>query len=136
MILEILLCLQLNAYLEARGEPFRGQIAVNQTALRRAALQPEKVCQEIFRPDQFSWTAKHPPRKPKRVDERAWHRAELAAQAALLWAQHGLGQDYSRGATHYHATSVRPYWTRCARLVAQIKRHKFYTDVKPCRRGS
>jgi len=129
----ILLCLTLNAYHEARGEPFHGQIAVNQVALRRAALQPENVCREIYRPDQFSWTAKQAPRKPKQVDGKAWHRAELAARAALVWVQHGIGDDYSRGATHYHATYVRPSWTRCARLVNWINGHKFYDNVQPCR---
>ena len=137
MILEAtLLCMQLTAYHEARGEPFHGQIAVNQVALRRAALRPENVCGEIYRPAQFTWTAHHPKHKPKRVDERAWQRAESAARAALIWAQHGIGQDYSRGATHYHATHVRPSWTRCARLVAQIKHHKFYDRVNPCKGGA
>ena len=134
MLLEAAFCLQLNAYHEARGEPFHGQIAVNQVALRRAALDPAEVCRHIYLRDQFTWTATHAPRKPKRVDEAAWRRAELAARAALVWAQHGIGQDYSKGADHYHATYVRPSWTRCAKITVQIARHIFYNDVKPCRR--
>jgi len=134
MLLEtILLCLTLNAYHEARGEPFHGQVAVNQVVLRRAALQPEDVCQEIYRPSQFSWTKNKPPHKPAHVNERTWHRAELAARASLIWAVHGIGQDYSKGATHYHAITVRPYWTRCARLTTQVGGHLFYGRVNPCK---
>ena len=125
------LCLAHNAYYEARGEPFTGQIAVNQVALRRAALDPAQVCAEIYRPDQFTWTSDKTRPKPHGP---AWVRAQQAARAALVWAEHGVGQDYSRGATHYHATYVRPGWTRCAKLTVQIARHKFYNDVKPCRR--
>ena len=134
MILEAVLCMQLTAYHEARGEPFPGQIAVNQVALRRASLDPDLVCAEIYKPGQFTWTQQQPSRKPKRVDEAAWGRAEQAARAALVWAQHGVGQDYSKGATHYHATHVRPSWTRCAKLTVQIARHRFFTDVQPCGR--
>ena len=137
MILEVaLLCMSLTAYHEARGEPFHGQIAVNQVALRRAALRSEDVCHEIYRPGQFDGPRAHPRRKPKHAKPNEWARAEQAARAALIWAQHGIGQDYSRGATHYHATHVRPSWTRCARLVAQIKHHRFYDRVKPCKGGA
>ena len=134
MIAEGILCMSLAAYFEARGEPFHGQIAVNQVALRRAALDPNRVCEEIYRTAQFEGPAAHPRRKPKRVDERAWRRAEQAAHAALVWAEHGIGQDYSKGATHFHATYVRPSWTRCAKLTVQIARHRFYNNVNPCRR--
>ena len=132
MILEALFCLQVNAYLEARGEPFTGQIAVNQVALRRAGLDQTKVCAEVYRPHQFTGPWRNRRAKPKGAKAEEWKRAEQAARAALVWAEHGIGQDYSKGATHYHATSVRPYWTKCAKTTTRIARHVFYNDVKPC----
>ena len=134
MMLEALFCLTMNGFLEARGEPFTGQIAVNQVALRRADLDRTKGCGEVYRPDQFTGPWKAPRAKPKWAKPAEWARAERAAQAALLWAEHGVGQDYSRGADHYHATYVRPSWTRCAKVTVQIAQHRFYADVKPCRR--
>ena len=53
-------CLALNAYHEARGEGWAGQVAVGQVALRRAGLDFNHVCKEIYRPGQFSWTAERP----------------------------------------------------------------------------
>ena len=131
-ILAASVCMADNAYYEARGEPFIGQIAVNQVALRRANLDPEHVCAEIYRSGQFTWTSDKTRRKPHGPE---WVRARQAARAARLWAEHGVGQDYTKGATHYHATHVRPSWTRCATLTVQIARHKYYKDVKPCGKG-
>jgi spore germination cell wall hydrolase CwlJ-like protein len=134
MMLEALFCLTLNAYLESRGEPYTGQIAVSQVVLRRAGLDRTKVCEEVYRADQFTGPWNSPRHKPKNAKPAEWARAERAARAALVWAEHGIGQDYSRGATHYHNLTVRPYWTRCAKQTVQIARHKFYNAVQPCRR--
>ena len=134
-MIEAVFCLTINGFLEARGEPFPGQIAVNQVALRRAGLDRTKVCAEVYRPDQFTGPWRAPRSKPKWAKPAEWARAERAARAALLWAEHGIGHDYSRGATHYHNWTVRPSWTRCAKLTVQLAQHSFYTDVKPCRRA-
>lgn len=138
MILETaLLCLTLNAYHEARGELFEGQVAVNQVAMRRAGYDQRKVCRVIYAPGQFSWTAIYPRGKgvPK-VKGPEWRRAELAARLSIAWAFGDLKiPDYSKDADHYHSVRVRPSWTRCARLTTQIDRHRFYTDVRPCLRS-
>lgn len=118
-------CLGLNAYYEARGESYEGQIAVGQVALRRAGLDFHRVCAEIYRPGQFSWTASRPRGSKLPVGE-AWQRALEAADAALAWAAFGIGPDYSRGATYYHAEGVRPYWTTGLEKVAVVDNHVFY----------
>lgn len=122
-----LMCLALNAYHEARGEPFDGQVAVGQVALRRARMVPGRVCAEIYRPGQFSWTDTRPRGSalPHRSDP-AWLRAQQAARVALLWSMGAPQPDYSGGATHYHAAHVRPYWTRDAVLVAEAGAHRFW----------
>lgn len=116
-----LLCLALNVYHEARGEPFAGQVAVAQVVMRRARYDRARACAVVAAPRQFSWT-----RTPSRVrDKAAWGRAVLAAQKALLWAK-GAGVDESRGADHYHASHVRPRWARGMWPVRQIGGHLFY----------
>jgi len=118
-------CLALNAYHEARGEAFSGQVAVGQVALRRAGLDAHRVCAEIYRPGQFSWTADRP-RGAKLPSGDAWQWALAAAEASLAWADRGVGPDHSNGATFYHAAHVTPYWTRGLELVAVLDKHRFY----------
>ena len=119
-------CLALNAYHEARGEGWAGQVAVGQVALRRAGLDFNHVCKEIFRPGQFSWTVERP-RHGALPAGVAWQWALAAAEEALQWAAHPEARtDYSNRATYFHATSVRPYWTRGLELVAMIGEHRFY----------
>lgn len=120
-----LLCLALNIYHEARGEPFAGQVAVAQVAMRRAGYKAERVCEVVVAPKQFSWTGS-PKKKP--ADRAAWGRAVLAAKKALLWAK-GAGEDRSKGATHYHASHVKPLWSRGMTPVAVIGGHYFYRGV-------
>lgn len=126
MIAPALLCLALNAYHEARSEPFIGQVAVGQVALRRAKHRPERVCAEIYKPHQFSWTATRPRGSslPHRHDP-AWQTAIRAARVALLWSMGAPLPDYSAGATHYHAVYVSPSWARRKQLAAEIGQHRF-----------
>lgn len=113
-----LLCLALNAYHEARGEPFHGQVAVSQVVMRRAEYDPTKVCKVVRAPRQFSWT-RHSPRVR---DKAAWGRAVQAAKMAMLAST----VDHSRGADHYHAVRVSPSWARSMWPVVQIGEHIFY----------
>jgi spore germination cell wall hydrolase CwlJ-like protein len=122
---EAKVCLALNAYYEARGESYEGQVAVGQVALRRAGLDYRRVCAEIYKPGQFSWTA-HRARASALPSGEAWQWALAAGTAALVWAARGEGEDHSRGATYYHAAHVTPYWTRGLELVAVIDQHLFY----------
>jgi N-acetylmuramoyl-L-alanine amidase len=57
-----LTCLAQTMFMEARGEPQAGQIAVGMVLYRRANFEPKKVCAEMSRPYQFSWYGKinHP----------------------------------------------------------------------------
>lgn len=121
-------CLALNIYHEARGEPYEGQVAVAQVTLRRAGKDFGRVCGEVYKPNQFSWTAERE-LHGKLPTGAAWQWARAAAEEALEWARTGEGHDFSRGATHYHATSVRPYWSRVFVQVAQVGGHVFYRSV-------
>lgn len=123
---EARICVALNAFYEARGETFDGQVAVGQVALRRAGLDHRRVCAEIYRPGQFSWTASRP-RGSALPTGDAWQWALAAADEALAWAARPEAYtDYSRGATFYAHSSLTPYWSRGLELVAEVGLHKFY----------
>lgn len=125
---EALLCLALNIYHEARGEPVQGQAAVAQVTLKRAEQSDKSVCKVVFEPYQFSWTAnaKHKGRvKPEYIPEKtdqSWQQAKAIAKLASI----KFFPDYTRGADHYHATHVRPIWAQSMTRVARIGQHIFY----------
>ena len=121
MICHALLVLALNAYHEARGEPFHGQVAVSQVVLRRAGFDQRRVCKVVYAYRQFSWTSA----RPAVQDHAAWAEAVRAAKIALLWA-HGAGRDYSVGATNYHTVRVCPRWSAGMTRVTVIGDHEFY----------
>lgn len=126
-----LLCLSLNIYHESRGEPDLGQIAVAQVTLNRASDNPKEICQAVFQPGQFSWTAGAKNKNgaiksrviPKQGDE-SWEKAKRIAQDVLA-KKH---RDITKGASHYHEHHVRPKWTKKMIVVARIGNHIFYRD--------
>jgi len=126
MILEAaLLCLSLNIFHEARGEPVPGQYAVAQVTMNRAGGDQARVCKEVYKPKQFSWThqkVRH--KKPAKVDPDSWARAKAIARVVLA---KGMAMDLSGGANHYHATYVAPRWATQMQRTRVIGRHIFYT---------
>lgn len=135
LIPSALMCLALNVYHEARGEPEIGQAAVAMVTLNRAQSQA-KVCDTVAEKNQFSWTAKFvqgrdkkgffvltPAGQPK--DEEAWYRAKVVAINALRTFKYKSG-DVTQGATMFHAKNVQPYWTKFSEKTATIGSHVFY----------
>lgn len=118
MILEAaVLCLALTLYHEgAKDEPLDGLFAIAQTVLNRAGRQPERVCAEVQKYKQFSWTLQPPPV----VDGQPWRTAQQVAHLAFHM------QDYTGGATHYHALYVKPYWRSDMEPLGQWGSHIFY----------
>jgi spore germination cell wall hydrolase CwlJ-like protein len=124
-------CLAENIYHEARGEPFKGQIAVAEVTLNRVASPnfPKTIC-EVVREARwdpirrrmvgaFSWTEIENQRTPRGA---AWREAKAAAEAVY-------DRDHSLvvpGALYYHATYIRPKWARQKKTVATIGNHVFY----------
>lgn len=118
MITAAVMCLALNIYHEARGEPIAGQRAVAHVTLNRARERRMSVCDVVFEPAQFSWTIKD----PKVTNEAAWAKALAVAKRASARAGRGVQ------ANHYHARSVQPRWAGSMKVVAIIGQHVFYTD--------
>jgi spore germination cell wall hydrolase CwlJ-like protein len=124
-------CLTTAIYFEARGESVKGQRAVGEVILARTRQpgRPKSVCGVVYEGShrstgcQFSFTCDGIADVVR--NSAAWARAKRVA--ALVLSSSGR-KKVSRGATHYHATSVRPYWASSMVKVARIGSHIFYRD--------
>lgn len=122
-------CLAEAIYFEARSEPEEGQAAVAQVVLNRvkSGLYPSSVCGVVYQNRhrynacQFSFACEG---KSLRITEpEPWQRAVRIAKAVVD------GTTYLSevgGATHYHASYVRPRWAGKLRKMDVIGRHIFY----------
>lgn len=127
-------CLALNVYHEARNEDYKAQIAVALVTLNRAQYRKDRICREVFRYKQFSWTLKDD-WAPQNA--RVWKRSIRIAHLAFKI------EDFTRGATHFHTLKVRPYWARSAwgcdkawtgkpkmELIGKWGNHIFYQEIR------
>lgn len=117
-----ILCLALNIYYEARGEPIDGQYAVAHVTLNRVhdPAYPNEVCQVVYQKSQFSWTLE----APKPPTGKSW---ELSVSIASdVVKKRAKRKDNTFGATHYHADYVSPKWSYRLAKVRKIGRHIFY----------
>lgn len=110
-----------NIYYEARGEPAIGQLLVAQVTINRAKQEgwPPTIEGVVKQRKQFSWFDNLKRYSPK--DKEAWDRAEMIARLAL---ENDI--DFSDGAVYYHATYVKPKWTKKLTHIMTVGNHKFY----------
>jgi hypothetical protein len=122
-------CLAQAIYFEARGESYRGQVAVGQVVMNRLAhpLYPKTICAVVFQDAghrdacQFSFACDG---IPEVVNEpSAWKRAQDIAGKV---ASGELYLPEVGNATHYHATYVYPDWAPRLKRVTKIGMHIFY----------
>lgn len=122
-------CLATAIYHESRLEPVRGQRAVAEVILARTRVpgRPRSICGVVYEGAwratgcQFSFTCDGLTDRPKYPGD--WEEANRVAADAL--AARG-GKRYARGATFYHASYVRPRWSKRMVRVARIGAHIFY----------
>jgi len=116
-------CLAQAVYFESRGEALTGQLAVARVVINRAAsgLYPRDYCSVVTQRSQFSFVRNG--RIPQ-ADETtsAWHRARAIAQIA----HQDLWDSEAGDALYFHASYVRPGWSRRKIQVARIDTHVFY----------
>lgn len=128
-----LVCLALNVYHEARGEPTAGQYAVAEVTMNRVASSryPNTVCKVVYEKNwdyirhryvaAFSWTEFDSVPKPeKRMWQQAWDVANV-----VYFNRHA---SKLQGVLLYHARHIRPSWARGRKPVARIGRHVFYKE--------
>jgi len=129
MISAALMCMALNIYHESRSEEMRGQVAVANVTLNRVASNkwPNDVCSVVKQGYvkgksncQFSWFCDGKPDTP--TDTVAWARSVLVANDVMM----GYIPDITKGATHYHAKYVKPYWAKSLSPTVSLGSHIFY----------
>jgi spore germination cell wall hydrolase CwlJ-like protein len=127
-------CLAEALYFEARNQGWRGQLAVGVIILNRVdhPKYPNTVC-EVIRQGrywqgnpvkdacQFSFWCDQKHERPQ--EQAAWDTAKEIAQLLLMRNIEIAGLE---GATHYHATSVTPGWSKVLERRQKIGDHVFY----------
>lgn len=121
-------CLAEAIYYEARGESYRGQMAVAEVVVNRvrSSVYPDDFCRVVYQGShlstgcQFTFTCDgslaRGPRGP------AWERSKLLAAQVLM----GFARPMTQRATHYHTTEITPYWSASLVETARIGSHVFY----------
>ena len=138
MILETaLMCMAFNIYHEANNQSMLGQIAVGQVVMNRVedSRFPDTVCEvvkqavtykgtdkPVLHKCQFSWYCDGKKDEPK-YDSKAWSKA---LKYAVVVLGGNITLDFTEGATHYHATYVRPAWAKTKTRTTRIDKHIFY----------
>ena len=131
------MCMALNIYHEAKNQSMLGQIAVGQVVMNRVedTRFPDNVCdvvtqavtykgtdKPVLHKCQFSWYCDGQKDEPKYHSEEWWNAQEYAS----IVLSGTVVLDVTEGATHYHATYVRPAWAKTKTRTTRIDRHIFY----------
>ena len=131
------MCLALNTYHEAKNQSMIGQVATAQVVMNRVAdsRYPNTVCEVVKQGPkykgsdvpvrhkcQFSWFCDGKSDEPKK-DSKEWRMAQEYARIVLSGR---IVLDVTEGATHYHATYVKPSWAKTKTRTTRIESHIFY----------
>lgn len=129
MLETILMCLAVNVYFEARSDSMEGQYAVAHVVMNRVQSNrfPNDVCSVVTqqrkgRTCQFSWYCDGKSDQPN-MKSKQWGNAIRYASIVM---SETINIDVTDGATHYHATYVRPAWRKTKTRTTRIDRHIFY----------
>ena len=127
----------LNMYHEAKNQSMLGQLAVGQVVMNRVEDKrfPDNVCdvvteavtykgtdKPVLHKCQFSWYCDGQKDEPD-FDSKEWWDAKEYASIVLSGT---IMLDVTEGATHYHATYVRPAWAKTKTKTTRIDRYIFY----------
>ena len=126
-----------NIYHESKFQSMLGQLAVGQVVMNRVedSRFPNTVCEvvkqavthkgtdkPILHKCQFSWYCNGLDDTPD-LESDEWYNAKRYARMGLYGT---ITLDFTEGATHYHATYVRPSWAKTKTKTTRIDRHIFY----------
>ena len=118
------ICLAKNIWFESRGEPSVGQLAVAMVTLNRVegGFWPKTVCEVVYEQGQFSWTMQPGLRNKKPAGEQ-WE--QILQLSATIMHRKDLFDDITHGATYFHATYVKPGWSKLQHTT-KLGQHVFY----------
>ena len=131
LIGEELDCLAKNIYFEAATEPDSGKLGVAYVTINRVKSKkyPDTICKVVYqgpkgnghwRLCQFSWYCDG--RSDKIRSKKLFQKCKNIAILALYHQE----EDITGGATHYHATYVKPWWAKKLEKTTQLGDHIFY----------
>lgn len=124
------ICLAMNIYHEARGEPLQGQYAVAHVTINRVKSDefPNDVCGVVVQKRAFAWMSDKrvfrkliDTRGAKLEDQKSWSRAKSIAQIVIR----GRSLDLTNGAVFFNAKSMGRRFKTESQAVA-IGAHIFY----------
>lgn len=118
-------CLAMNIYYESRGERFLGQLAVANVTMNRSTQTNKTICQVVYSPGQFSWTANRN-RNPSGTE---WQKA--LALAWLVINQRNIIVDVTNGSQYFHSGRRTPPEFRSFNRTVIIGNHRFYRQNVP-----
>ena len=127
-MISALFCVASAIYFEARGEPIEGQAAVAWVIYHRTAAPgyPDTACEVVtedeHRRNQCQFSFMCDGKREDIHDEWAYAKALLVTMATAG----NFLPDPTGGATHYHATKVRPWWATELKRTTRIDNHIFY----------
>ena len=128
-------CLALNIYFETKAVSLSDAMAVTDVVLNRTnhAYYPNDICSVVYQSKtdsngfpkrhkcQFSWYCDGRGDTP--TDITSWERSRKYARDMYV---HRSYIGITEGATHYHATYVKPRWSKELDRIARIGSHIFY----------
>lgn len=115
-------CMMETLYHEARGEGVKGMGAVASVVMNRARQANKSVCSIVYERKQFSWVFVT---KDKSIKGNIRDVLSITHKALA-----GYLVDVTDGATHYHATYVKPKWAKRLKRTVKINNHIFYKENK------
>lgn len=129
-MIEALFCIATAVYFEARGEPLEGQAAVAWVVHNRvtSSRHPDTACAVVTEDEhrrhkcQFSYMCDG--KREDVYDDLAY----LKAMFVTVLTASNFITDPTGGATHYHATYVRPWWSKALTPTGTIENHSFYKE--------
>ncbi len=123
-------CLSEALYFEARGEQIEGQIAVADVIINRKNSNrfPRTICGVVSEGShkrhacQFSYNCDG---KLELIYDKKTYRRIVKLSSMIL---NGAFSDVTNGATFFHASEVRPSWSKKFKKTRKIGRHIFYKN--------
>ena len=127
-----LMCLALNVFFEARGEPLDGKLMVIETTLNRVedSRYPDDVCSVVYEPYAFSWThddKSDDPLSYPYLDRLKWEEIRQLVEVVSKNEQILLGTNV----THYHKAGIEVFWSKHYEYVGLVGSHMFYENKTP-----
>lgn len=124
-------CIVTALYHEARGEGEFGMKAIANVIHNRYKHPnyPDTYCEVINQKRQFSYTLE---RKAEGEELKQLHRDRLAYKTAEEIAEDMLDGKLQKflpeNTLHYAKASVKNYWTKTKKVIADIGNHRFYAE--------